>query len=113
MAASKDDNLRRSQRLVVTPKGEIFDGTTWTKALIQDISAGGLLLISSKIFTRGQTLTVKLQISGGSVIECTAEVRHSSDMGTGVQINSMSDQHRRAYERYLQEYFSQHLGRLG
>lgn len=113
MAASKDDNLRRSQRLVVTPKGEIFDGTTWTKALIQDISAGGLLLISSKIFTRGQTLTVKLQISGGSVVECTAEVRHSGDMGTGVQINSMSDQHRRAYERYLQEYFSQHLGRLG
>lgn len=113
MAASKDDDLRRSQRLVVTPKGDVFDGTTWTKALIQDISTRGMLLISSKIFTPGQTLTIKLQLSGGSVIECAAEVRHSSDMGTGVQINAMSDQHRRAYERYLQEYFSQHLGRLG
>jgi hypothetical protein len=113
MAVSKDDDLRRSQRLMVTPKGEVFDGSTWTKALIQDISTRGMLLVSSKIFTRGQTLTVKLQISGGSVIECTVEVRHSSDMGTGVQINSMSDPHRRAYERYLQEYYSQHLGRLG
>lgn len=113
MATSKDDNLRRSQRLIVTPKGEVFDGTAWTRALLQDISARGMLLISSKIFAPGQQVTVKLQISSGNVVECTAEVRHSSDNGTGVHIVSMSDAHRRAYDRYLQEYFSQHLGRLG
>jgi hypothetical protein len=113
MAASKDDDLRRSQRLVVTPRGEVYDGATWTRALIQDISARGMLLICSKTFELGQQLTIKLQISSGTVVECTAEVRHSSDIGTGVNILAMSDQHRRAYDRYMQEYFSQHLGRLG
>jgi biotin operon repressor len=113
MAASKDPDLRRSQRLIVTPKGEVFDGSAWARTLIQDISASGLLLVCSKTFAPGQKLALKLHISSATIVECTVEVRHSNDMGTGVQIRSMSDQHRRTYDRYLQEYFSQHLGRLG
>jgi hypothetical protein len=111
--ASDNENLRRSQRLLVTPKGEVSDGTTSVKALLQDVSNGGMLLICSKTYTPGQTLTLKLQVSTGTIVECQVEVRHSSDMGTGVRIAFMSDQHRRAYDRYLQEYFSQHLGKLG
>ncbi|HTD90970.1 MAG TPA: PilZ domain-containing protein [Burkholderiales bacterium] len=109
----KKDDLRRTQRLLLTPKGELFDGTTSVKALIQDISDEGLLLVSSKIYAPGQTLTLKFQVSTGNIIDCQVEVRHSSDMGTGVKLLAMNVQHRRAYEQYLQEYFSQHLGRLG
>lgn len=112
MAEAKDADLRRSQRLLLTPKGEISDGTTTVKALLQDVSASGMLLVCSKNFTAGQTLTLKFQVSTGTIIDVKVEVRHSSDMGTGVRILSMSDQHRRAYDRYLQEYFAQHLGRL-
>ena len=112
-AASDKDNLRLTQRLLVTPKGEISDGTTIVKALIQDISDEGLLLVSSKIYTPGQTLGLKFQVSTGTIIDCKVEVRHSSDMGTGVKIISMSEQHRRAYVRYLQEFYSNQLGKLG
>ena len=34
-------------------------------------------------------------------------------MATGVKIIAMSDPSRRAFERYLQEYFSNQLGKLG
>lgn len=112
MAQSSSDNLRRTQRLLVTPKAEISDGTTAIKALIQDVSDEGMLLVCSKIYTPGQTLTLKFQVSTGTIIDCKVEVRHSSDMGTGVKIVSMSEQNRRAYERYLQEYFAQQLNKL-
>jgi len=114
MAAGSDgDNLRRTQRLLVTPKGEISDGTTTVKALIQDISDEGLLLVCSKIYAPDQILGLKFQVSTGTIVDCKVEVRHSSDMGTGVKIISMSEQHRRSYERYLQEYFSNQLSKLG
>lgn len=114
MAAGQDkDDMRRTQRLMVTPKGEISDGTTTIKALIQDVSDEGLLLVCSRIYTPGQILALKFQVSTGTIIDCKVEVRHSSDMGTGVKILSMADQHRRAFERYLQEFYSQHLGKLG
>lgn len=114
MAAGPDkDDLRRTQRLMVTPKGEISDGTTTVKALIQDISDEGLLLVCSKVYTPGQIVGLKFQVSTGTIIDCKVEVRHSSDMGTGVKIQSMSEPHRRSYERYLQEFYAQQLGKLG
>ena len=114
MATAPDnENLRRSQRLLLTPRGEVSDGTTSVKALLQDVSSGGMLLICSKVYTPGQTLTLKFQVSTGTIVECQVEVRHSSDMGTGVRIVTISEQHRRAYDRYLQEYYSSHLGKLG
>lgn len=112
MAQSSSDNLRRTQRLLVTPKAEISDGTAAIKALIQDVSDEGVLLVCSKIYAPGQALTLKFQVSSGTIIDCKVEVRHSSDMGTGVKIVSMSEQHRRAYERYLQEYFAHQLNKL-
>lgn len=114
MATAPDhENLRRSQRLLLTPKGEVSDGTSAVKALLQDVSSSGMLLVCSKTYSPGQMLTLKFQVSTGTIVECQVEVRHSSDMGTGVRIAAMSEQYRRAYDRYLQEYFSSHLGKLG
>lgn len=112
-ASSNKTNQRRAPRLQLTPKGEISDGATTVKALLQDISDDGMLLICSKDFAVGKVIELKFHMPSGASIECTCEVRHSSDMGTGVKIVAMTDQHRRAYEQYLQEYFSQHLGKLG
>ena len=112
-AGSNKANLRRAQRFMVTPRGELSDGATTVKVLIQDISDEGLLLVCSKAFAVGQTLSLKFQVSQNTFIDCTVEVRHSSDLGTGTKIVAMTDQNRRAFERYLQEYYSHQLGKLG
>lgn len=111
--AENKTNQRRAQRFEVTPKGELSDGVTAVKVLVQDISDEGMLLVCSKDYAVGTLLHLKLNVSQGTAIECTIEVRHSSDMGTGIRIVDMNAQNRRAYERYLQEYFSHQLGKLG
>jgi hypothetical protein len=112
-AVSNKPNLRRAPRFQATPKGELSDGATSVLALIQDISDEGFLLVCSKEFPVGTVLGLKIQISPNSLLDCAVEVRHSSDMGTGVKILSMNEHNRRVYERYLQEYFSHQLGKLG
>ncbi len=112
-AGSGKSTPPRALRFVVTPKAEILDGTTTIKAIIQDVSDSGLLLVCSREFARGQQLGLRLQLAPGSFIDCTIEVRHSNDLGTGARIISMDEKNRRAYDQYLQEYFSQQLGKLG
>ena len=113
MAANDKSNLRRAPRFPVTPKGELFDGVKTLRALIQDVSDTGVLLVCSKEFAPGQVLTLSMQLSPGTFVNCEIEVRHSSDMGTGARIVSMDEKNRQAYERYLQEYFSHQLGKSG
>jgi hypothetical protein len=109
----KKTDVRKSRRYTVTPKGEVFDGERSIKVLIQDISDAGLLLVCNGVFEKGATLALKFHPSPATVVECVAEVRHSSDMGTGVKIINMSEQHRRTYERYIQEFYSMQLGKHG
>lgn len=112
-ANSDHSDLRRTMRLPVTPRGEIIDGDRTLKAIIQDVSDSGVLMVCSKEFPPGAILKLRLHLSPSAFVDCEIEVRHSNDLGTGVKIVSMDDQNRRAYERYLQEYFSQQLGKLG
>lgn len=105
-------NQRRAQRIKVTPRGEVSDGASVVKVLLQDLSDEGFLMVCSREFHAGETLNLKFQISPGSSIECAVEVRHSSELGTGVKIVSMNDQSRRTFDHYLQEYFSHNHGRV-
>jgi hypothetical protein len=111
-AASNVTNKRRAQRIRVTPRGELIDGGDRVKVLLQDISDDGFQLLCSREFKTGKVLQLQLSLSPGVLMECSVEVRHSSDLGTGVKILSIGDQHRRAIDRYLQEYFSHNVGRL-
>jgi hypothetical protein len=105
MTTAFDSNdLRRTQRLLLTPKGEIANGAAPIKTLIRNVSNEGMLLACDKVFSPGQTLKLKFQASAGEIISCEVEVRHSSDAGTGVEIVTMSHEHRRAYRDYLQDY---------
>ena len=113
MAASNKSHPQRAPRFPVTPKGEIFDGDRTLRALIQDVSDNGVLLVCSKEFNKGDILGLRLHLSPSVFVDCEVEVRHSNDMGTGTKIVSMDEKNRRAYERYLQEFFSQQLGKLG
>ncbi len=111
--ATDKANLRASPRLPLTPKGEILDGDTALKAIVQDLSDSGMSVLCSKEFAAGKILKIRMQLSQGITVECDAEVRHSYDMITGLRIVSMDEKNRRAYDRYLQEYYSQHLGKSG
>jgi hypothetical protein len=102
--------LRRTQRLLLTPKGEISDGGSPIKTLIRNISRGGMLLACDRQFRIGQKLKIKFQALGDDIIHCEVEVRHSSDSGTGVEILSMGHEHRRAFHRYLDDYIARRQG---
>lgn len=111
-ATSGKVDKRRAPRVRVTPRGELIDGENTAKVLLQDICDDGFQLLCSREFEPGEIHGLKFELSPGTVIECTVEIRHSSELGTGVQILSISDQCRRAIDRYLQEYFSHNVGRV-
>lgn len=102
--------LRRTQRLLLTPKGEVSDGSMLIKTQIRNINRAGMLLACDRQFRIGQKLTLKFQALGEDIIRCEVEVRHSSESGTGVEILSMSHEHRRAFQRYLDDYVSRRRG---
>jgi hypothetical protein len=111
MAARSDiSNTPRAPRLELTRKGEIFDGASWVKILIQDISDGGLSLVCTKQFDPGQIVGLRLLLNATEFIDCTVEVRHSNNIATGVKILSMDEKYRRAYEQYLQALYSERRG---
>jgi hypothetical protein len=112
-AGSVKSSPPRAQRIAVSPKGEIFDGSVWIKALIQDVSDAGVALVCSREFRQGEILKLRLQLAPGNLIEFTVEIRHSNDMGTGAKIVSIDEKNRSAYDQYIQEFYSQHLGKLG
>ena len=112
-AASDKSRPRRAPRFPVTPKGEVTEGGKTLRAIVQDVSDSGVLLVCSKEFTPGQILGLRLHLSTGTFVDCEIEVRHSNDMGTGARISKMDELNRRSYERYLQEFFSQQLGKSG
>lgn len=96
-------DLRRTQRLLLSRKGEIHDGGAPIKALIRNASSRGMLLVCDKTYTPGQTLGLKFQTFAGDIIDCQIEVRHSGHAGTGVEIVAMRDADRHAYRQYLRD----------
>ncbi len=112
-AASGKAHLRDSPRFAVTPKSDIYFGEKMYKALVQDLSDSGMLLICSREFAVGDILGVHLNLAPGVAVDCEVEVRHSTELGTGVKIDYMDEQNRNNYQGYLQEFFSQQLNKLG
>lgn len=106
MTDSDFKDLRRTQRMLLTPKGEITSGAVPIKTQIRNISRDGMLLACDKTFKPGETLKLKFQAFAGDIIACEVEVRHSSGNGTGVRIVAMSHEHRRAFLLYLDEHRS-------
>lgn len=105
--------LRKAPRITVTPKSDIFYEDKLYRALVQDLSDGGMLLLCTREFTPGTIIGVHLNLAPGVAVDCEVEVRHCSDAGIGVKIDYMDDANRKAYQAYLQEFFSHDLNKLG
>ncbi len=114
MATAPDKTFqRKSPRFTVTPKSDIFFEDKMYKALVQDLSDNGMLLLCSRDFEPGSIIGVHLNLAPGLTVDCEVEVRHCTDQGIGVKIDFMDDQNCKAYQGYLQEFFSQQLNKLG
>ena len=114
MASAADKAFqRKSPRFTVTPKCDIFFEDKMYKALVQDLSDNGMLLLCSRDFDPGAIIGVHLNLAAGVTVDCEVEVRHCTDQGIGTKIDYMDDQNRKAYQGYLQEFFSQQLDKLG
>jgi hypothetical protein len=105
--------LRKAPRFAVTPKSDVFFGGKIYKALVQDLSDSGMLLICNREFAVGDILGVHLNLAPGVAVDCEVEVRHSSELGTGAKIDFMDDLNRKNYQSYLQEFFSHQLNKSG
>lgn len=103
---------RKKPRLDVTPKADIHDGDSKFKALIQDLSDTGLAFVCSRSWPSGKLLDMTIYFTQG-IVTAEIEVRHSTDIGTGARFTFMDDISREVYEKFMQEYFGQHLNRLG
>jgi hypothetical protein len=103
---------RKSARLAITPRGDLYDGKTFMRALVQDVSETGMLIVTSREFAPGTILGFRLKLSDTVTIDCEIEVRHNNDGGTGVRIDYMDEVNRKAYDDFLRECYSHHLGQL-
>ena len=103
---------RKKARLEVTPRADIHDGDNKFKALIQDLSDTGLAFVCSRSWPSGKLLDMTIYFTQG-IVTAEIEVRHSTDIGTGARFTFMDDISRGVYEKFMQEYFGQHLNRLG
>jgi c-di-GMP-binding flagellar brake protein YcgR len=97
---------RKTPRITVTPKSDIFYEDKLYRALVQDLSDGGMLLLCTREFAPGTIIGVHLNLAPGVAVDCEVEVRHCSDAGIGVKIDYMDDANRKAYQAYLQEFFA-------
>ena len=103
MTVAIESRRPRAPRVIATPRGEVFDGATWSKVLIQDISESGVLMVCTRQFNPGQTLGLRLLLNARTPIDCTVEVRHSNELGTGGMIVFMDEKYRNAYDQYLRD----------
>ena len=112
-ATSDKPHLRSSPRFTVTSKCAIFYEDKMSKAMVQDLSDGGMLLMCNRDFDQGIIFGVHLDLSPGVSIDCEVEVRNRAESGIGVKIDYMDDQNRKLYQGYLQEILSSQLNKLG
>ena len=105
--------LRSSPRFTVTSKCSIFYEDKMYKAMLQDLSDGGMLLMCHRDIDNGTIFGVHLDLSPGVSVDCEVEVRNHTEMGIGTKIDYMDDQTRKLYQSYLQEFFSHQLNKLG
>ena len=113
MATSDKVFQRKSPRFTVTPKSDIFFEDKIYKALVQDLSDSGMLLLCNREFDSGTIIGVHLNLAPGVAVDCEVEVRHCTEMGIGVKIDYMDDSNRKVYQSFLQEFFSQQLNKSG
>lgn len=80
--------------------------------LVQDVSAGGLLLVCNQQFKVGQILDLAYELSPGKPLECKIEIRHYDDNGMGAKIVEVSPTSEAAYRSYVQAFYSDMLSKF-
>ena len=103
---------RKQARLDVTPKADIHDVENKYKALIQDVSDTGLAFVCSRSWPSGKLVDLTIYFPQG-IVTAEIEIRHSTDIGTGARFTFMDDISRGVYEKFMLEYYGDHLAKSG
>lgn len=74
--------------------------------LIEEASAGGLLIACLDEFVVGQRMTLKSEFRPGQLMHCVVEVRHIRDYSLGVSIVEIDDESAALCRALMNEYFA-------
>ena len=103
------ENKRAEQRVPVNYRGTLMLEDASFPCLVEDMSKGGILVMSSREFPVGQVLGFKCELFPGKVLECKVEVRHVSDQTFGMQIVEIDEYGSQLCQLYLDEQYADKL----
>ena len=81
--------------------------------LVQNLSSGGFLIMCTKEVSVGQILELKCELYPDRFLQCKVEVRHVHEEFVGAKIVEVNEAVMKLCRQYLEEYYSEHLGKFG
>ena len=105
--------LRAEARISVSQRGKLGSGETWFPCMVVDMSNQGFQMLCARQLAVGQILDFRCELFPEKVLDCKLQVKHYSDLSVGTQIVQIDPKGYRLCELFLQEQYSDKLGRLG
>ena len=105
--------LRAEARVAVKQRGQLHAGETWFPCVVLDMSNGGFLMLCARDLGVGQVLDFRCELLPQKVLDCKLEVRHFNDSALGAKIVEIDERGHDLCQRFLEEQYSDKLGRFG
>lgn len=102
-------DLRKESRLALARRATLTFAGKSSPCLIQDFSAKGFLIMSTKQFSVGNILELNLELYPGQLLACKIEVRHNTDNCLGTMIVEMSESQSRLCGQFVDEHYADRL----
>jgi hypothetical protein len=104
--------LRAEARIAVKHRGQLNSGETWFPCVVLDMSNSGFQMLCIKNLDVGQVLEFRCELLPQKVLDCKLEVRHFNDDALGAKIVEIDQRGHDLCQQFLQEQYSDKLGRL-
>ena len=97
-------NPRKHPRVTLVTQVESRAGGQVCLGRVENISVGGMLVLTRDTFKAGSEVVVRFNLSGGAHVEAAARVMHTKPgEQMGIQFVDLPDEARRAIAAYVQE----------
>ena len=105
--------LRTEARIAVKQRGQLHSGETWFPCVVLDMSNSGFQMLCTRSLDVGQLLDFRCELLPERILDCKLEVRHFNDDALGAKIVEIDRKGHDLCQQYLEEQYSDKLGRLG
>ena len=106
-------NLRAEVRIEASLRAELDSEDAWFPCRILDMSDHGFGFVCNKTLAVGQMRGLRCEISPGKIVECKVEIRHADETAIGARIVEIDEKSSGLCQLFLQEHYSNQLGRSG